>query len=348
MDLSGVTRPVVVPRRTDPTGAAGPTRAATRTKQWRCTSHGFYVPADVDGSALDQRIVEAAVVLPRGPSGVTGWAALAWRGGKWFDGTPWGGGPARPIVLAVGGNRSIRNQPGRFATSEERLAEADVVLVDGLPVTTAVRSVCFEMRYAASDRDAATSLSMACFNDLVSLAELDAYLPSLAGWCGAPRARAGRSLAAENLWSPQEAVMSYLWVLDAGLGPVLGNQPVFDLDGAHIGTPDLLDGQAGVAGDYNGRPHHIADDRRHHDLNREAKFRGAGLEYVTMVAGDHRDPDAFVRRLRQTYDRAGDIPPHRKRWTIEPPSWWRDTTTVAARRALDGYWRERLLRHRVA
>ena len=348
MDLSGVTRPVVVPARVDPTGAAGPTHAATRSAAWRRSSRGFYVPADVDGTALAQRIVEAAVALPPGPSGVTGWAAIAWLGGRWFDGTPWGGGRVRPVTLAVGGNRAIRGQPKHFATSEERLDPRDVIVVDGLPVTTAVRSVCFEMRYAASDRDAATTLSMACFNDLVSLDEVDTHLAGLNGWRGVPRARAGRRLAGENLWSPQEAAMSYVWTLDAGFGPVLGNQPVFDLDGSHVGTPDLLDEEAGVAGDYNGRPHHIGDDQRHHDLDREAKFRAVGLEYVTMVAADSRDPTAFVRRLEQTYDRAADLPPHRKRWTIEPPPWWRPTTTVAARRALDDHWRARLLRHRVA
>src|SRR5689334_14888776 len=146
MDLSGVTRSVAAPVRVDPEGRAGPTRGAARGAGWRFSSRGLVVPADVDGSTVDQRVTEAAAVLPADWGGITGWAALGWCGGIWFDGTPWGGGQVRPVTLAVGGNRAIRPQPSYgIVTSEERLAPTDLVTVGGVRVTSAVRSVIYEM-----------------------------------------------------------------------------------------------------------------------------------------------------------------------------------------------------------
>ena len=68
----------------DPWGTDGPTRGSARGPRYRRTSHGLYVPADVERT-VEQRIVEAAALL-HGWGGVTGWAALRWLGGYWFDG----------------------------------------------------------------------------------------------------------------------------------------------------------------------------------------------------------------------------------------------------------------------
>lgn len=355
MDLSGVTRDVVVPVRIDRSvqsgrvgrsGRRGPTPDEAKGPHWRCSSRGLYVPAHVDATRVDQRTVEAAAALPGEWGAVTGWAGLSWIESVWFDGTPWGGGPVRPVTLAVGGNRAIRPQPG-IATSEERLLETDVILVDGVRVTTAVRSVCFEMRYARSLRDAVISLDMACFNDAVSLDEVAAYAATLSGWTGIPRCRAAIPLARENCWSPQEAGMRMCWEVDAGMPPPVCNVPVFGPDGRLLGTPDLLDPVAGVAGEYDSALH-LTGQARSRDERREHLFRSHGLEYVTMLTGDAGDPTHFIRRLLAAYDRAADIPASRRRWTIEPPGWWRDTTTVEARRALDADTRRRLLAHRAA
>ena len=76
---------LVAPVRVDPTGTTGPTRGEARGPRWRTTSRGLVVPADVERSP-GQRIVEAAAVLRPGEA-VTGWAALHWLGGTWFEGT---------------------------------------------------------------------------------------------------------------------------------------------------------------------------------------------------------------------------------------------------------------------
>ena len=333
---------VVVPVRIGRDGRAGPTRGETAGPLWRRTSRGLVVPSWVDPQDPDQRIVEAAAVVPS-YGGVTGWAGLRWAGASWFAGRD-GHGDPRPVVLAVM-HGEIRSQPG-FVVTSERLRPRDLTTHDGLPITTPVRSVCFEMRYAPSDRDAVVILDMALMDDVVSLGEVADYVAELKGWIGVGRCRAALVLADENSWSAQETWLRLIWVVDLELPRPLCNQPVFDLTGQHVGTPDLLDVEAGVVIEYEGGLH-LDRRRRGRDLQKEAAYRRLGLEYVVMVAADIGSPETtIIPRLVQARRRARFEAPTRRSWTLQPPGWWISTTTVAARRALTASQRERLLRYR--
>src|SRR4051795_2610430 len=101
---------LVDPMRLDPTGEAGPTTAQARGRAWRRSSHGLYVPSEVDGSVPEQRIVEAAAVLPA-YGGVTGWAALRWMGASWMTGLAPDGHTPLPVVLVTAGD-DVRPQQG--------------------------------------------------------------------------------------------------------------------------------------------------------------------------------------------------------------------------------------------
>ena len=332
---------IVAPVRRDLSGITGPTDSQTKSSEWRRSSRGLYVPSHVDADAVGQRIVEAAAVLP-GYGGVTGWAALAWLGARWFEGLT-GRGERRPVVLACGGD-DIRPQPG-IAPSAERLSPADLTTHHGLRITTAVRAVVFEMRYAASERFAVTALDMAAFGDLVSRDEAAAYVAGLNGWTGVPRARGALPLSDENSWSPREVLMRLVWTRSAGRPRPLCNVPIFDLQGRHVGTPDLFDPVAGVIGEYDGSMH-LLGAQRAKDIRREAVFRSHQLETVTMVAADGADTSGFVQRLHAAYARASWLPESERTWTISPPDWWIPTMTVAQRRALTDGQRRRFLRLR--
>lgn len=339
-----ITRPgVVVPVRTDAAGVTGPTTAQSRGRGWRRSSWGFYVPSEVDGDQLEQRIVEAAAVLPA-YGGVTGWAALAWAGGRWFDGLAPDGRTPLPVWLATT-CADVRSQRG-ISISAEGLDPRDLTELDGLPITTLVRAVCFEMRYAPTLAQAVTVLDMAAYSDLVSIDEAAAYSETLSGRTGIPRCREAIGLADENSWSPQEPPMRLVWEKGAGRRP-LCNVPVFDTNGRHVGTPDLLDPVAGVVGEYDG-PLHLLSGQRSKDVRREGAFRRLGLEYVTMLASDRADPGPFIGRLLDAYARAERTPADLRLWSLTLPPWWTDTSTVAKRRALTGSARERLLRMRAA
>lgn len=318
----------VVPVQVDPTGRSGPTPNQARGPRWRWVARGLYVPASVDPTLDVQRIVEAAAALPE-YGGVTGWAALHWMGARWYDGLGRDGRP-KPVPLAIGGGAM---RPDRLRLpSKERLAPRDLSSHDGLPVTRAVRSLCYELRYAASWREAVVRADMAAQADLVSLAEARAYVEEvLSGWTGVPQARFALDHADENAWSPKESEMRLLWTADAGFPCPLTNRPVFDLDGRHLATPDLIDPVNGVAGEYDG-PVHLDGERRHRDLQREDRLRSAGLETVTMVAADNRDRTAFLQRLHATYQRAARLPASERRYTLQLPPGWAPTHTVELRR----------------
>ncbi len=337
----GLVRPV----RVDPRGQAGPTRAQARSSSWRRTSHGWYLPAEVSSVVPEQRIVEAAAVLPDGYA-VTGWAALRWLGARrWFDGRR-PDGSRRPVTL-VTGSSDVKAQAG-IAVSQERLDPRQVVVVDGLAVTMAARSVCFEMRYAADARRAARILSMAAYDDVVSIDEADAFAtPGLNGWTGVPRCRAGILLASESCWSPTELDMALVWQLDGERPRPEANLPLFDLRGRHLLTPDLIDPLAGVAGEYEGDVH-LDRAQRARDIRREALSRDIGLEVVIMTAADRDDPYPFLGRLYQAYARAEAHASRPRRWTPEAPPWWVPTRTVAQRRALTDDQRRRFLAYRSA
>jgi hypothetical protein len=152
------------PVRMDKSGVAGPTRAQARGPAWRKTSHAYYLPSWVDPTNVEQRIVEAGHHLPWMAS-VQGWASLRWQEARWFDGRTDGGRAELPVPIAVL-HGSIREQAG-IAVTSEFIPPRDRIVVDGLPVTVPVCALAFEMRYAATPRDAARAFALAAAADLV-------------------------------------------------------------------------------------------------------------------------------------------------------------------------------------
>lgn len=330
---------LVRPFRTDPAGVVGPTPWAARGTSYRRTSRGYYLPATFAADSAEQRIVEAAQVLPSF-GGVTGWAALHWAGARWLTGVD-AAGELRCVDLATG-YCDIVNQAG-FLVSQERLGPDELVVHDGLSVTEPVRSLYFAMRYAPSVRAAVVLADMTAYDDVVSLAQLADYCPAHRGWTGAPQAREALSLADENAWSPKEVDTRLCWQLDADLPRPLTNRPVFDRSGRHIGTPDLLDAGAGLVVQYHGATH-LHPAQRRVDLGSEAAYRGVGLETLEIVGGMSRGE--MVDRMTDARRRSRFEAESTRAWTVEPPSWWNPTTSVAVRRALADDQRRRMLGYR--
>ena len=331
----GVTLPVRARDLSQPARRA----ASTEWGEWRRSSHGRYVPRWVEPTPA-QRVAEAGVLLVP-PSAITGWGALAWQGARWFEGTAADLSP-RPVAIAAP-RHLLRPQPS-IALCEERFSVREVVVVDGLRVTRAVRSTCYEMRYARGLRAAVRALDMAAFNDHVSIEEVSDWVGLHPSYTGIEQARLAIPLGDENAWSPAEVDFRLDWTEMVGTRP-LANRPLFDLEGHHLGTPDLVDPVTGVLGEYDG-PLHLEGTRRAVDLRREGVFRDHGLHPVTMVTAERRDPSAFQHRLRAAYATAAREATADRRWTLTPPAWWVPTWTVAQRRALSDHDRRRWLRLR--
>jgi hypothetical protein len=337
---------LVAPVRIDPTGETGPTRGQAAGPHWRQTSQGLYVPAHVERT-VEQRIVEAAALLTR-HGAVTGWAALRWCNARWFDGLA-ADGRELPIDLALSNTTRLRPRAG-IEWCRERWDPADVVVIDGVPVTLPVRSTAFAMRYADGLWKAVTALDMAAYDDLVSIEEVAAYVGcaprfGLSSWTGVGQAREAIALASENSWSPREVWMRLVWEREAGLPRPLMNQPVFDLQGRLIGTPDLLEPLSGTVGQYDSALH-LEGRQRARDVLRDERYREVGLETFSVVTGE--SSRSVASRMQAVHRRASARSEDPRRWSIRPPAWWTATVTVEQRRALSESERERLLRHRRA
>lgn len=309
--------------------------------RWRESSRGLFVPADLPAAhAVEQRIVGASMLCP--PDGaITGWAALRWLGGAYFSGTY--AGKELPVPLAVG-HRGFRERPG-VAPSWEFVPPGEIITVDGIRVTTPACAATFEARHASDGLAAVTALDMAMMFDLTCTDELtDFMLRRLVAHTGIAQLDAALCLCSENSWSPLEPTMRTLWETELGLqGDLLSNWPVFDLQGRHIGTPDLIDPVAGVIGEYDGAPH-LPPERRAADTVRARTFQEVGLHLVTMTADDLPDGHHFLDRLEAAYHCADRADARSRRWTTTLPSYWVPTHTVAHRRALTQEQRERFLR----
>ncbi len=188
------------------------------------------MPAHIDGTRLQQRIVEAVACMPPG-SAATGWAALAWLAPRWFEGIGPDGRSVVPVPVAVGDHGTARPRPG-VTISEDWLFDDDVIEIDGLPITVPERSVSFEARLVGSDLAATTVVDMAIFHDLVDLAGLAAYARRLGPRPGTLRLARAVSAGDENAWSPPEVRARTLWVAHRGVRP-LCNAPIFDRAGNH-------------------------------------------------------------------------------------------------------------------
>ena len=145
-------------RRRDPDG---PTDWQTRSGGFRPVGGGLWVPSDVELS-VGQRVVEAASRLPA-HGAVTGWAALAWLGGRWFEGIGLRMEP-RPVTLALGSRHTLRPDR-RIVVSQELVPVGEIAACEasGSPARCgASPSRCGRPR---SDEAAVVAFEMAAYDD---------------------------------------------------------------------------------------------------------------------------------------------------------------------------------------
>jgi len=306
---------LVLPVRTDPEGAAGPTKAAVRGRGWRQTSHGFYVPASTPTDLLEQRIIEQSVRLP-GFGAVTGWAACRLHRANFFDGLAPDGKTLIPVPLALGRRGNIRGD-SQVSLNYDLLSPREVTVACGVPVTRRERAVFDAMRFATSGREATVALEMAVGAGITSIERMTDYAVNHAGWKHIRQVRAALALAREHSRSPNETRFRLVWELDAGLPRPEINCPIHDLDGRLLGIADLVDLEAGLVAEFDGEDHR-GRERHTRDLAKDEALRGVGLEVTRISGTDLRDRPLVVRRLRSARSRARFEPKSARRWVARP------------------------------
>ena len=309
----GLVRPV----RRQPHDLSGPTRAEARGKAWRQTSWGYYVPAEVDESVPEQRILEQSVRAPAGGA-VTGWAGCRCWGARFFDGLRPDGVTLMPVPIVTGG-QGLRGDE-RIVVLRDRIGPEEIVVRHGIPCARELRALFDAMR-CHDLREAVVDMDMMAAAERVSISRMCRYAAGHPGWTGLPVVMAALPLASEHSRSPNETRTRLVWVLDAGLPPPLVNRPIFDRAGRLLGIADLLDVEAGLVGEFDGADHRGARGQTK-DAGREDLFRRHGLEVFHVTGLDLAHTDRVVDRMLSARARALWQREAERRWTIQaPPSW---------------------------
>lgn len=304
--VTGLVRPV----RLDPAGVDGPTKGQAEGPYWERSSHGWHVPSTAPRELVEQRILEASVLLPE-HGAVTAWAACRLLGAAYFDGVT-ADGDVLPVPLAIGPHRSLGASRVAVPTNNVLLTRDRTTAYD-VPVAVAARALYDAVRLAPSLVDAVRAIDMMAAADLCSLQMLDEYAEEQPQ--DARRVRAALALASEHAWSPIEVDLRLACHLRVGLSDLVPNADIFDSDGRQVATVDLLDVPAGAAyeadGDHHGR-------RRGPDQRRTDILVALGLELARFTGREARRPGLVEARVRATRERSRFEPHADRRWYHRP------------------------------
>lgn len=298
--------------------AAGVTADMTRSKKWRRSTRGFFVPSNTPFTST-QRILDVSPLVPAGGA-VAGWAAAYALGVELLDGQDPFTMAALPVPIHLGRDLGRISPPGvRFV--RERLPAAHRQVEHALSVTTPLRTVFDGGRWASGLTEAVVFVDQVAHALELDLDELQPWCVPGARWPGIKQLRAALALADARSESPWESRLRMFYLLEASLPRPLVNRPVFDLDGRFLGTPDMFDPDAGLATEFDGKDHR--ERRRHQADNiREEKLEGANLTVCRVDSLDLRQPAPLKERLRARYAQGMRRNRELDRWTLVEPPWW--------------------------
>jgi predicted transcriptional regulator of viral defense system len=264
---------------------AGISQSQLRTKAYRLVFRGVYVDAAVADSR-ELRFAAARLVIPN--RGVAcGWTAA------WLHGVDVRRLDDMTVHVGFPKGRRIRSRAG-IEVCQETLDPADVVEIDGLRVTTPVRTAfdCLRWLYYTDGVVVADALTHA------GLTQISELLDYFAGKRRLRNLRIGERLLAlvePKSESPMETRLRLL-LIGGGLPLPEPQWNVYDAHGTHAGRLDLAYVAAKVAVEYDGAEHW---KQRREDDRRRARLRALGWDVHVFSADDvFQTPDAVVAQVR--------------------------------------------------
>jgi len=275
--------------------------------------HGIRLQPNLDARDPKVRAHVAAAALPKGAA-LGSWAAATLLGvpETWVDGRTSRGELAPvPVTVARPGRPYVRRG---LQVIQAELEPEDVIEVDGVPLTSGVRTAFDQMRGAATLGDAVAAGDAALRFGLTTVEELGAYVAERPRWRGVPRARAALPLLDGRTESPPESVFRTIWVRSR-LGMPEPQVVVLDRGGAFIARMDLVDREAGVGGEYQGAAHREGE-RPRADTQRFRALDAAGMETAAIWAEDLRDPRLIREGLLAAYRRARRRPSEERTYVL--------------------------------
>jgi hypothetical protein len=256
-----------------------------RGPRYRKLGPDTYVRA---GVPAEPRLAVHAAAVRAGPDAVvTGWSACVWWG---CDVLP---RPAPPVELAAP-DRRLRSAPGLVAC-RARYRDADVVVEDGVRVTTPVRTAYdlagrHDLDTAVVAADGLAHLGRFTAPDLLALAA------ALGPRRGCRRIAAVAGLMDPEAESPQETRVR-LRLLRAGLPPPVTQFAVYD-GMREVARVDFAWPERKLALEYDGWDHTV-EDRRGLDLDRIDELRRLGWTVIVVTNRQYRRRGWIEARVRE-------------------------------------------------
>ena len=297
----------------------GVTTEMTRSRRWRRSSRGYFVPADAPPSTA-QRILESGPLVPPGGA-LAGWAAAYALGTDLLDGREPDMMASLPVPVHLGPHLA-RVAPTGYRFVRERLPHRHVTRVSGLPVTTPLRTAFDGGRWAPDVVEAVVFLDQLAHALELNLTELAPWCAPGDRWPGIKQLRHALAFADAASESPWESRLRMFYLVRAGLPRPLVNRPVFDLEENFLGRPDLLDPEAGLATEFDGKGHREREQHRSDNI-REEKLEASNLTVCRVDSLDLREPRPLRERLRARHAQGLRRDRSQDRWTLVEPAWWR-------------------------
>jgi len=186
----------------------------------------------------------------------------------------------------------------------------------GYPLTTPVRTA-FDLARLGWWEDAVIALDLLRSGLGLDLEWLRETCRERRGWRGVAQARRAIDASEPGVESPQETRLRLTWA-STGLPRPRCNAVVGTLGGEVVARVDLIDGRAGVVGEYDGAIH-SSSQARQSDAARQERLEDLGLVVIRATADDVRTrPDRlrWSHRLVAAYRRASEQPASARRWRI--------------------------------
>lgn len=256
------------------------TRHRLRTR-FETVHPDVYVPEFTDMTTEDR--ARAAWLWSKERGVVAGVAASALHGARWV-------GDDEPVELIW------RNQhsPRGVLTRNERIETDEIVVVDGIAVTSKARTALDLGRHLGRD-DAVARLDALAHATGISAADVALLLARHRGTRGARRARDAIALMDAGGESPKETWLRLL-VLDAGLPKPQTQLMVHNGDYYPLAYLDLGWQEYMVAAEYDG-DHHRKDRKQYRkDISRLRMLERRGWIVIRVLAEDH--PMDVLDRIR--------------------------------------------------
>jgi hypothetical protein len=246
---------------------------------------GVYVRADAEVPARLR--AEAAWLWSRRRGILAGRSAAALHGAKWLD-------PRAPAELLYGN----RHPPRGISTWADAIADDELITIDGMVVTTPVRTALDLARRNPLQRAVAEVDALANATHL-KVADVELLAERYRGRPGIRAARRALALVDPGAESPRETWLRLL-VIRNGFPPPTTQIPVRDRYGVLVAVLDMGWEDNKVALDYEGA-HHRDPVRFNRDIRRHDAVTELGWTDIRVTSQDTEG--GIVRRLQAAWNR---------------------------------------------